>query len=144
MAEQHEQGRRDARLAALCSRLATPGGPLAEDAELRALVANVLAGVREGRPWEEVDEQLDDLEDRLLVTGHTAGLGAYRGGVPVPGNSAYEPLPGLGGGRALLEVRTCPRGRCTRVEAPAGTSATAAPSRCSVFDEPLRLLDITP
>ncbi|MFF5984356.1 hypothetical protein ACFY78_36490 [Streptomyces olindensis] len=143
MAGQHERERRDGRLAMLCSRLAAPEGSLAENAELRTLVANVVAGVREGRPWEEIDEQLDDLEERLLVTGHTAALGSYRG-VPVAGGSAYEPLPGLGGGRALLEVRTCPRRRCTRVEAPAGAPATAEPSRCAVFDEPLGLLDVTP
>lgn len=143
MAGRHEQGRRGARLAALCSRLGAPGGPLAEDAELRALVADVAAGVREGRRWEEVDELLDDLEGRLLVSDPTVGLGAYRG-FPVPRGPAYEPLPGFGDGRALLEVRTCPRHRCTRVEAPARAWAAGEPSRCAVFDEPLRPLDVTP
>lgn len=121
----------------LCSRLDEPGGPLSEDAELRALTADVVARVRADRPQDEVDERLDDLEDRLLVAGHTAALGSYRTVPTTP--SPYEPLPGLGSGRPLLDVLACPRARCTRVEAPVTTGAP----RCALFDEALLPFDVT-
>lgn len=144
MAAPNEPERPDDRLAVLCARLGEPDGPLTEDAQLRALAADTVARVRQGRRRDEVDACLDELEDRLLAAGHTAGLGSYRT-VPAQPFPAFEPLPGLGGGRPLLEVLTCPRERCTRVEVPAprGTDA-AGRGHCALFDEPLKPLDVTP
>ncbi|MFH8798710.1 hypothetical protein ACH4F6_03775 [Streptomyces sp. NPDC017936] len=144
MAVPNEPERRDTRLAVLCARLAEPGGPLAEDAGLRALAADAVARVRQGRDRDEIDACLDELEDGLLAAGHTAGLGAYRT-VPAQPHPAFEPLPGLGAGRPLLEVLTCPRERCTRVEAPPAPGASAAgPPHCALFGEPLKPFDVTP
>ncbi|WP_327071398.1 hypothetical protein OG500_37815 [Kitasatospora sp. NBC_01250] len=125
---------RHARLGGLCRRLTQgrdgrDGLGAGEPAE--RLAGFLLAELRGGRPPEELEEAFDELEELLLLAGHSAGLGSYRA-APSPG---YQPLPGTGSGHPLLSVLTCPRGRCPRVEAP--TADGEEPARCRIFDQPL-------
>ncbi|MFF8772143.1 hypothetical protein [Kitasatospora sp. NPDC015120] len=133
------------RLGELCRRMmAAPPGPT-PDARLRRLVEHVLAEVRSGRPPGELEDFFDEVEELLLATGHSAGLGSYR---TAPGS--YQQLPGAGRGHSALHVLACPLGRCARVEAP--TSDYARPSNrerqdrphCLVFDQPLRKITLRP
>ncbi|MFJ6572547.1 hypothetical protein ACIQNU_34570 [Streptomyces sp. NPDC091292] len=120
------------RLAALCHRLTSAPGMPDLGAEGDRLVADIISQVREGRSPEEFEDAFDDLEDRLLAAGHSAGLGSYRTETP----PAYQSFPGAGPGHPWLYVLACPRGHCARVEAPA--SEGAEPSACRVFGGPLR------
>jgi len=96
-------------------------------AEVSALVgpeaAHALARLRGPDVGEgEVDAVLAEVENILRVHGLVGG--AARGG------PAYEPLPGVGGGRPLEEVHVCPGDLCDRVEVP--TLGAAAPT-CAVW-----------
>ncbi|GGK88747.1 hypothetical protein [Mangrovihabitans endophyticus] len=112
----------DERLESLCLRLAGPGDPLAEPGPMHDLAARIAGDVRAGR--EDLSDELDSLEDRLLAAGYAAGLSSAR--------SPYAPVPGLGDGHPPLTVLACPAGRCTRVEPPADP-----PPLCAVLRRPL-------
>jgi hypothetical protein len=109
----------DELLEALCRRLADDGDPVRSRPDLRERADRIVAGLRSGV---DVTSALDDLDDQLLRSGYAAGLDASR---------IYRALPGSG--HPVLEVLTCPAGRCDRVELPR-TGAT-----CAVFDRPMTL-----
>jgi hypothetical protein len=105
-------------------------------AEVTALVgpeaAHALARLRSPNVGErEVDTVLAEVENILRVHGLAGG--AVRGG------PAYDPLPGVGHGRPLEEVRVCPGDLCDRVEVPA--LGAAAPT-CAVWACPLPLFRV--
>ncbi|MEV6166478.1 hypothetical protein AB0L71_32055 [Streptomyces sp. NPDC052052] len=108
-----EPGPRHERLGELCRRLMpTPAG-LTADATMHRLVDHILAELRFGRPPEELEDSFDAVEELLLATGHSAGLGSYR-----TASGTYEPLPGASNSHPPLYVLACPLGHCARVEAP--------------------------
>jgi hypothetical protein len=117
---------RAARLARACDDVAEVGDLVGPEA------AAVLARLR-GRDVgaDEFDAVLAEVEDILRVHGLTGG--AVRGG------PAYQPLPGVGGGRPLEEVHVCPGDLCDRVEAPA--LGVAAPT-CAVWACSLKLFRV--
>ncbi|MFF4170660.1 hypothetical protein [Streptomyces sp. NPDC001744] len=124
------------RLAALCHRLASSPGMPGLGAEGDRLVGDIVDRVRNGCPPGELEDAFDELEDRLLAAGHSAGLGSYRTDAP----PAYRSYPGSG--RPRLHVLACPRGHCARVEAPA--SEGGGPPVCRVFGGPLREVGLRP
>ncbi|WP_344570437.1 hypothetical protein [Streptomyces axinellae] len=126
------------RLAALCHRLTSaPDMPALGDQADR-LVAHLISQLRAGRSPDELEDAFDELEDVLLAAGYSAGLGTYRSDTP----PAYQSFPGPGSGRARLYVLACPRGHCSRVEAPA--SEGGEPPVCRVFGGPLREVGLRP
>ncbi|MGW2049918.1 hypothetical protein ACWCPF_32755 [Streptomyces sp. NPDC001858] len=126
------------RLAALCHRLTSAPGMPDLGAEGDRLVEHIISRVRDGCSPAEVEDAFDELEDRLLAAGYSAGLGSYRTDTP----PAYQSFPGAGPGRPSLYVLACPRGRCARVEAP--TPEDGEPSACRVFGGPLREIGLRP
>ncbi|MGF1428254.1 hypothetical protein [Kitasatospora sp. LaBMicrA B282] len=126
-----EQAAGHARLGGLCRRLAASRDGLGAGEPAQRLAEFLVAELRGGRPPEELEDSFDELEELLLLAGHSAGLGSYRSGA-APG---YQPLPGGGPGHPLLYVLACPRGHCPRVEPPAADGAESP--RCRIFDQPL-------
>lgn len=119
---------RAARLARACDDVAEVASLVGPEAAL------VLARLREPNVGDrEVDGVLAEVEDILRRHGLVGSGGAVRGG------PAYQPLPGVGGGRPLEEVHVCPGDLCDRVEAPA--LGIAAPT-CAVWDCPLPLFRV--
>lgn len=120
-------GNEGTRLEQLCLRLSTKDDPLSRPGPLCDLATRVAGEIRDGRSPSSLGDDLDRLEDLLLQAGYATGLSHSR--------SAYAPVPGLGGGRPVLEVLACPAEVCTRVEAPAPELPT-----CAVMQRPLRRL----
>jgi hypothetical protein len=119
---------RAARLARACDDVAEVTALVGPDA------ARALARLRGPDVGEhEVDAVLAEVEDILRRHG-LAGSGG-----PVRGGPAYQPLPGVGGGRPLEEVHVCPGDLCDRVEVP--ELGAAAPT-CAVWDCPLPLFRV--
>jgi hypothetical protein len=110
-------------LAVLCQRLAHDTDAVRTSPEVRALADSIVDRVRDGVALDELADDLDELEELLLRSGHAAGLSPVR---------SYERLPGAGDGHRVLEVLTCPGGTCTRVEAPG-----AEPVPCLVHRQPM-------
>ncbi|MET8274810.1 hypothetical protein AB0P40_18110 [Streptomyces sp. NPDC079189] len=126
------------RLAALCHRFASSPGMPDLGAEGDRLVEHIISQVRNGRSPEDLEVAFDELEDQLLAAGHSAGLGSYRTDTP----PVYQSFPGTGPGHPWLYVLACPRGHCTRVQAPA--SEDGEPPACPVFGGPLREIGLRP
>ncbi|WP_018546559.1 hypothetical protein [Streptomyces sp. LaPpAH-108] len=120
------------RLAALCDQLTTSPGTDDLDPPVRLLMEHITSEVRGGRPPGELEEDFDELEDLLLASGLSAGLGSYRTDGPPP----YQRFPATGPGHPPLHFLTCPRGRCARVEAP--PSEGEGRPACRIFGEALR------
>ncbi|MEU4153241.1 hypothetical protein [Streptomyces sp. NPDC026659] len=120
------------RLAALCHRLTASPGTDDLDPPVRLLVEHITSEVRGGRPPEELEEDFDELEDLLLASGLSSGLGSYRTDAPPP----YRSFPGTGPGHPPLHALICPRGHCARVEPP--PSEDDGHPACRVFGETLR------
>ncbi|MFD8912286.1 hypothetical protein [Streptomyces sp. NPDC059575] len=120
------------RLAALCHWLTTSPGTEDLDPPVRLLTEYITSEVRGGRPPEELEEDFDELEDLLLVSGLSSGLGSYRTDAPPP----YQSFPGTGPGHPLLHALVCPRGHCARVEVP--PSEDDGRPACRIFGETLR------
>ncbi|MEV0810578.1 hypothetical protein [Micromonospora sp. NPDC050200] len=116
-------------LAVLCARLDEEAGPLAAEGPMRTLATSIAERVRAGEDPAALAECLDELDDQLLRAGYAGGLGSHR--------SAPPQLPGLGG-HPVLEVMTCPGGRCARVARP-GRDDT-----CRVFGRPLEPVRLRP
>jgi hypothetical protein len=110
-------------LAVLCQRLAEATDAVRTTDGVRALAEEIVARVRDGVPLEDLADDFDALEDRLLEAGHAAGLSSVR---------SYERLLGAGAGHPVLAVLKCPGGSCTRVEPPA-----ADPVPCLVHRQPM-------
>lgn len=125
------------RLGELCRRLMATPAELTADARMRELVDHILSEVRAGRPPEDLEDSFDEVEELLLATGHSAGLGSYRSA-----SGTYERLPGSGHGNPPLYILACPLSHCARVEAPAAD--IGRPPRCHVFDRPLREITLRP
>ncbi|MGW6918607.1 hypothetical protein ACWGB8_33035 [Kitasatospora sp. NPDC054939] len=144
-----------ARLGELCRRLAaaaTGGGPAGSGgpgrtgaglprlgAEGADLLDRLLAELRAGRTAAELDDLFDELEEELLMAGHSAGLGSYRS-TPTPVSPAYRGLPVPGAAHPDLYVLACPGLQCGRVEAP--DPDAERPPACRVFDRPLRAVGL--
>ncbi|MFF8289579.1 hypothetical protein ACF068_10180 [Streptomyces sp. NPDC016309] len=126
-----------ARLGELCRRLTDDSGPLELGERGLGLVESIVSGLRAGRAPEELEDVFDELEEELLVAGHSAGLGSYRTTPPPP--PGYQSLPVAGPGHPALHVLACPLGHCGRVEAPA---EEAPHPGCRVFDRPLRAVPL--
>ncbi|MER5262700.1 hypothetical protein ABTZ99_11540 [Actinosynnema sp. NPDC002837] len=110
-------------LAVLCQRLAEGTDAVRTTADVRALAETIVERVRAGVPLDDLTDDFDALEDRLLDAGHAAGLSSVR---------SYDRLPGAGDGHAVLAVLKCPGRSCTRVEPP-----DADPVPCLVHRRPM-------
>ncbi|MDF3291849.1 hypothetical protein [Streptomyces silvisoli] len=110
-------------LTVLCQRLADDTDAVRSSPEVRALAESIVGRVRDGVPLDELAGDFDELEEQLLRAGHVAGLSPTR---------SYERLLGTRDGHRVLEVLVCPRGTCTRVEAPG-----AEPVPCLVYRRPM-------
>ena len=110
-------------LAVLCQRLAETADPVRAVDGVRALAEAIVERVRDGVPLDELADDFDTLEDRLLAAGYAAGLSSVR---------SYEPLPGGGAGHPVLSVLKCPGGSCSRIEPP-----DADPLPCLVHRQPM-------
>ncbi|MEU1504664.1 hypothetical protein [Kitasatospora sp. NPDC005748] len=125
-----------ARLGEFCRRLTSAPDSLDLGPAGHRLVEHLTAELRAGRPAAELDDVFDELEELLLMAGHSAGLGSFRT-TPVPG-PAYRALPVSGPGHPPLHVLACPHGHCGRVEVPDAAQA----SQCRVFGQPLRAVGL--
>ncbi|MFF1908000.1 hypothetical protein [Kitasatospora sp. NPDC058218] len=125
-----------ARLGEFCRRLTGAPDSLDLGPAGRRLVEHLTSQLRAGRPPAELDDAFDELEELLLMAGHTAGLGSYRT-APTTGPT-YRALPVAGPGHPPLHVLACPHGHCGRVEVPDAAHA----SQCLVFGQPLRAVGL--
>ncbi|EIE98857.1 hypothetical protein [Saccharomonospora glauca] len=125
-----------ARLSRACSDVTEAAGLLGPDA------SHALARLRDPDVSDrDVDLVVAEVEEILRAHGLVGSGAVPRGGAsyssPAPPGSAYQPLPGLGGGRPIEEVHVCPGNLCDRVELPR-PGAAIAPT-CAVWACPMPL-----
>ncbi|WP_241965457.1 hypothetical protein [Streptomyces sp. MH60] len=127
-----------ARLEELCRRLTDASGSLVLGERGLRLIESITSELRAGRAPEELEDAFDELEEELLVAGHSAGLGSHRT-TPTPLTPGFQRLPVAGRSHPPLHVLACPRGHCGRVEAP---DDDGPPPGCRIFDQPLRTVPL--
>ncbi|MFE5757317.1 hypothetical protein ACFQ7I_26980 [Streptomyces massasporeus] len=127
-----------ARLGELCRRLTDVSGSLGLGEGGLRLIESITSELRAGRAPEELDDAFDELEEKLLAAGHSAGLGSYRT-TPTPLTPGYQRLPVAGPHHPPLHVLACPRGHCGRVEAPGDDAPHPG---CRIFEQPLRTVPL--